>query len=642
MDRPISLEARRIDLSIEEAFRLGRVRIDPRAHEISWDGELRRLQPLTMKVLVALHDKSGDVVTRDELVDRCWDGRFVGEDVVNRCISLLRRVAADCHAFQIHTVPRTGYRFAEAAPGRTGSTWLSAAAERLPRSSRARGGWTASGALAAALLIFGGGLYAIQHLNRPIPDAVMLQPFDVAGSAPLARTFAAGVSTDINSAMSAVGVDVLDPDSSGRSNAQFILSGRAGAPGSDLHLTAELQDAADHTVLWSTTFTRPAAQAQAMQEQVADNLAQVLHCAFDTSHQPGGDLDQGTIKLYLKACALQQAVDAPSDQIQGLLQQVTARKPSFAAGWARLAFWAANAAFTASPHEAERMRREARAAVQNALRLNPKSGIAYNAIAEMELGHVPFAVLHGQFQKVLSFAPDDDFTINDECELLLRMGSIEDALRMCRRGAELEPLSPQYAADLIRALIDDSCNSEAEAMLQRAVRIWPEDEGLKYLHLDYEARSGNPDEALALLNQADARPQVRDNILEVYRRLIAVRKSEQPRQVRAFALWLQKALASDQLGADFGAPILAGIGDMNGAFKLAFSAPADDLRIDPEFLWEPESLPLRRDPRFIALAARFNVGAFWKTTGLWPDFCSTPNWPYNCKAEYTRFAAAKA
>src|SRR6185503_12688002 len=99
MDRPISLEARRIDLTVEPLFQLGPARIDPRSHEITWGIELRRLQPLTMKVLVALHDKSGEVVTRDELVDRCWDGRFVGEDVVNRHISLLRRVAAESSAF---------------------------------------------------------------------------------------------------------------------------------------------------------------------------------------------------------------------------------------------------------------------------------------------------------------------------------------------------------------------------------------------------------------------------------------------------------------------------------------------------------------------------------------------------------------
>src|SRR5690349_13531906 len=113
MDRPISLEARRVDLTIELPFRLGRLRVDPPAHEYAIDGVAERMQPQTLKVLVALHDKLGQLVTRDELVDRCWDGRIVGEDVINRCISLLRRLAEPDNGFRIDTVPRAGYRLVE-------------------------------------------------------------------------------------------------------------------------------------------------------------------------------------------------------------------------------------------------------------------------------------------------------------------------------------------------------------------------------------------------------------------------------------------------------------------------------------------------------------------------------------------------
>ncbi len=645
MDRAISLDARRIDLTIELPFQLGRARIEPRAHEICWNDETRRIQPLTLKVLVALHDRIGEVVTRDELVDRCWDGRFVSDDVINRSISLLRRVAVESGGFEIQTVPRGGYRLAEAQPDHSGKE-PSTAGRRFLGPVRRRYRLAVVGAV-AMLLIGGAGLFAVERLSRPSVDAVTLKPFDVAGNTPLVRTFAAGVSADVDSALSAAGVDVLDPDSSGQSKAKFVLTGQAELPGSDLHLTAELQDADDHTLLWSTAFTRPATQAQAMQEQVADNLAAVLQCALETSREPGGNLDQATIKLYLKACALQQAVDPPSDQIEELLQQVTAREPGFAAGWARLAFFAANAAFAASPHDAETMRRDARSAVQHALRLDPKSGAAYNAIAEMELGHMPFAVLHQQFQRVLSFDRDDTFTINNECELLLRMGRLEDSMRMCRRGVELEPLSPSEAADLAKSLIDQSRNSEAESTLQRAVRIWPDDAGLKFLHLDYEARFGHPDQALALLNDRDARPQIRDVTLEIYRRLIAARKSANPAQARAFTRWLEKTIASNQVEAGFAAPMLAGMGDVDGAFKLAFAAPSQipENAPDPAFLWEPDSNNLRRDPRFIALAAKFQVAAFWPATGLWPDFCSTADWPYDCRTEFAQLmtnAHAKA
>jgi TolB-like protein/Tfp pilus assembly protein PilF len=490
------------------------------------------------------------------------------------------------------------------------------------------------------LVVGAAGTFEFERLSRAKLNSVMLQPFDVAGNDAVARTFAAGVSGDINSALSAAGVDIIDANPSGRvAPAGFVLSGRAERPGSDLHLTAQLQDSSDHTVLWSTSFTRPATQMQAMQEQVSANLAAVLRCALDTSRQPGGDLDRDTIKLYLMACALEQSVEPPSDQIQDLLRQVTAREPRFAEGWARLALWAANAAFGASPQDAQKYQREARVAVQNALRLDPKSGTAYNAVAELELGHVPFAVLHRQFQKVLSFAPDDTFTINDECELLLRMGRLEDSMRMCRRGVELEPLSPEQVSDLVIGLIDESRDAEAQATLARALRVWPDDNALKSIHLDYEARVGDPATAIAILDDPDARPHLSDVSLEAYRRLAQSRKADSPEQSRAFIVWLKAMVASGQINAQFATPALAGLGDVDDAFRIAFAAPSDilDKAPDPMFLWEPDSASLRRDPRFVALAIKFHVADFWPATGLWPDFCSTQGWPYNCRAEAARF-----
>ena len=87
MDRPIAFAARSIDLAVEPCFHLGCARIDPEAHEYVIAGKSARIQPRALKVLIALHDKSGRVVSRDEIVDRCWNGRIVGDDVINRCIS---------------------------------------------------------------------------------------------------------------------------------------------------------------------------------------------------------------------------------------------------------------------------------------------------------------------------------------------------------------------------------------------------------------------------------------------------------------------------------------------------------------------------------------------------------------------------
>jgi DNA-binding winged helix-turn-helix (wHTH) protein len=65
-----------------------------------------------MQVLVALARADGRIVTRDELIDWCWNGRIVGEDAINRAIFRLRQVAGGIGGggFRIETITKVGYR----------------------------------------------------------------------------------------------------------------------------------------------------------------------------------------------------------------------------------------------------------------------------------------------------------------------------------------------------------------------------------------------------------------------------------------------------------------------------------------------------------------------------------------------------
>ena len=133
MDRPISHEARRVDLATASAIQLGRARVDPEAHEYTIGETSTRLQPQVLKVLIALHERSGQVVSRDQLIDRCWDGQIVGDDVINRCISLLRPVAAQSGGFRIETISGAGYRLIEEPAARHGRAWRETRCDRRRR-----------------------------------------------------------------------------------------------------------------------------------------------------------------------------------------------------------------------------------------------------------------------------------------------------------------------------------------------------------------------------------------------------------------------------------------------------------------------------------------------------------------------------
>src|SRR5579862_6090473 len=102
-----------IRLAAEPDFTLGDLEVRPSLREAIRDGRRTVLEPRIMQVLVALGRAHGAVVSRDELIRRCWDGRVVGEAAINRCIFKLRELADagdGKSSFRIETIARVGYR----------------------------------------------------------------------------------------------------------------------------------------------------------------------------------------------------------------------------------------------------------------------------------------------------------------------------------------------------------------------------------------------------------------------------------------------------------------------------------------------------------------------------------------------------
>jgi DNA-binding winged helix-turn-helix (wHTH) protein/tetratricopeptide (TPR) repeat protein len=102
------------DPGADSRFMLGRWRVDPRLDRIEADGRSVKLEPRSMRLLVALADARGELVTTDQLLDRVWPGLVVTPSSIYEAVAQLRRSlgtdAEGRHA--VATVPRKGYRLA--------------------------------------------------------------------------------------------------------------------------------------------------------------------------------------------------------------------------------------------------------------------------------------------------------------------------------------------------------------------------------------------------------------------------------------------------------------------------------------------------------------------------------------------------
>ena len=93
-------------------FRIGDWLIHPAVNSMERDGETVHLEPKVMQVLTALASEAGEVVTREHLRKVVWPDVFVGEDVLIRAISEIRRAFSDDPRSPrtIETIPKVGYR----------------------------------------------------------------------------------------------------------------------------------------------------------------------------------------------------------------------------------------------------------------------------------------------------------------------------------------------------------------------------------------------------------------------------------------------------------------------------------------------------------------------------------------------------
>lgn len=107
-----------IELGRVSEFRVGSLRVDPPLRQaVAEGGSAETVEPRVLQVLVALARARGAVVTRDDLMLSCWEGRVVGDDAINRVIGRLRRLAHDLAggSFRIETIAKVGYRLIEEA-----------------------------------------------------------------------------------------------------------------------------------------------------------------------------------------------------------------------------------------------------------------------------------------------------------------------------------------------------------------------------------------------------------------------------------------------------------------------------------------------------------------------------------------------
>ena len=101
-------------MSEKHFYHFGQFRIDAGERELLREGEVVQLTQKAFDVLFVLVERSGRIVTKEELMTEVWPDAFVEEGNLSQNIYTLRKLLGETEAGDdyIKTVPRRGYRFA--------------------------------------------------------------------------------------------------------------------------------------------------------------------------------------------------------------------------------------------------------------------------------------------------------------------------------------------------------------------------------------------------------------------------------------------------------------------------------------------------------------------------------------------------
>lgn len=386
-----------------------------------------------------------------------------------------------------------------------------------------------------------------------------------------------------------------------------------------------LVDGKKDVLLWSREFGLPNGTLADLRQQLALTAGRVLGCALET--RDTGGLRTDLFKRFLDACALSAEIsmDDP-DRITGILRSIVTAKPKFVPAWGRLLFADTMAldlsTFSAAHQHAERtLRRD----VAEARRVAPD--LPQIRIAEARLlAATSFGERLDLLAKAAAQAPDNADIQAEMSGALASVGRMHEAVQAARRAAELDPLSPSYTTHYIMSLAYAGMIGEAKQELSRAEKLWAGTGALRDALWAFHLRFGEPSIAMRHATQ-NSGPE-----LELY---LNARQSRSPEPIARFLTYVRRQRATDDhdLTYHWAMYAFAEFGQLDEAFATIAQSPPQVVADSAYVLFRGPLAALRHDRRFMAVAKRIGLADYWRSSNRWPDFCSDPALPYDCKAE---------
>jgi DNA-binding winged helix-turn-helix (wHTH) protein/TolB-like protein/tetratricopeptide (TPR) repeat protein len=587
-----------------------------------------KLRPKAFETLRYIVERSGRLVSKDELTQAVWPDSFVSDNSLAQCFLEIRKALQDDNQRFIKTVSRRGYVFnvpvervlthpVEAAPALIPPNDRPLPPPTLEQLLKGNIKWLGGGtALLAAVIAILLWILLRSHSSPssapPISMAVL--PFQSLVESEPDIFLELGMADALITRLSNVRQLVVRPTSAVRDytdrkrnpieigrrlKVAFVAEGSVQQKDDHIRVSIQLIGVPEGRIVWAERYDESAGDIFSVQDaistRVASSLALKLSGAETSRMQKKPTSDPEAFQLYLRGRYFwDRRTKEDLVKALGYFNDAIHRDPRFALAYAGAAQCYAPSLFLGLRRRDDAAINEMRYFVDRALALDPDMADAFVSQASLRLLEWNWPGAEQSFHRALALNPNDTLARVWYGFFLDAMGRQEENLAQRKRALELDPLGWNASAGVGNALGALGRHDEAIQVLRNAAELNPnyffirQNLGKEYL------ATGKPDLAIVEFHAIQDLPSLG------YAYALNDQKGE--------ALRVLEQLRQDPMTNSFDVAVVnAGLGRTVEALDLLERAYRDRspwlmfIRVDGRLA------SLRGNPRFEAIATAMNV-----------------------------------
>jgi TolB-like protein/DNA-binding winged helix-turn-helix (wHTH) protein/Tfp pilus assembly protein PilF len=456
--------------------------LDPQTGELRDKQRLTVLQQQPAEILLAMLERPGGLITREELVRRLWPtGTFVDFDrSLNKAVNKLREALQDSaeNPRFIETLARRGYRFiapVEAeiseAPRSTEIRSGASISSTIPSGQVAPRGYGTRTKVVASALVVAVGLLLTLSLSR-VRERLLarLRPPHIQSLAvlPLVNLstdvgqdfFADGVTEELTTDLGKISAlrvisrtSVMQYKGSKKSlheiakelNVDAVGEGTVTGSGSHLRITANLVQASPEKHLWAERYESEVGDALTVQGEIAQAVAREIQVQLTPQEQilltVARPVDPEAHDLYLKGLYIRRDAESAESSEKAIqyFRQAIEKDPNYAAAYAELAH--VYAVWIPGMNRGPRdLMPEAKRFAVKALQLDSTLAAAHSVLGGIALFYDwNWSAAEEEYKQTMALNPNNVGAHEWHSRGLVTQGRTEEAIAEAKRTIALSP-----------------------------------------------------------------------------------------------------------------------------------------------------------------------------------------------------------